>query len=132
MSYHRPSFFHGPAFRTVHTVRSIGAAGLVADVTGLRERGWPGTGWPTDPAAADAAFQAALLWAEHVAGVSMLPMAVGRYHVRRFGPLPDRGQCVVRAGELRGDVARCDVGLLDADGVPRVELVGVEQVRRPR
>ncbi|ROP35746.1 type I polyketide synthase [Saccharothrix texasensis] len=135
--YRRPSFFHGPAFRTVERTRWKGPAGLVADITGLRERGWDGVDWPTDPAATDAAFQAALLWAQAVSAhdvpdLSMLPMSVAAYRLHRLGPLPAPGRCVVRAGGTREDVARCDVILLDPDGACRVELLGVELVRRPR
>lgn len=132
MAYHRPTFFHGPAFRAVERIRRKGATGLVADITGLRERGWAGVDWPTDPAATDAAFQAAVWWARGPLGVGTLPMFVAAYRLHRLGPLPDRGRCVVRAGGTRGDVARCDVVVLDPDGAPRVELLGVELVRRPR
>lgn len=132
MAYRRPSFFHGPAFHAVQRIRRISAAGLVADVTGVRERGWAGTDWPTDPAATDAALQATLLWAEPLLGTSMLPMYVATYRLHRLGPLPDRGRCVVRAGVTTENIARCDVVLFDADGAVRAELLGVELVRRPR
>jgi malonyl CoA-acyl carrier protein transacylase len=132
MAYGGPTYFHGPTLQVVREVRAVGAAGLVTDVAGLREQGWGGTGWLTDPAATDGAFQSAVLWAEHVLGTGTLPMAVERYRLHRSGPLPAGGRCVVRSGAVHDDGARCDVALLDPHGRPWVELLGVALVRRPR
>jgi hypothetical protein len=58
-------------------------------------------------------------------------MAVAECRVHRHGPAADGLRCVVRARKVHDTGARCDVALLDPDGLPRVELLGVELVRRP-
>ncbi|WP_158791350.1 polyketide synthase dehydratase domain-containing protein, partial [Streptomyces sp. NRRL WC-3549] len=79
----------------------------------------------------DGALQLALLWAGQALDDATLPMAVAECRVHRRGPVQDTVRCVVRARKVHETGARCDAVLLDPDGTPRVELYGVELVRRP-
>ncbi|OWA00280.1 beta keto-acyl synthase [Streptomyces sp. CS113] len=123
--------FHGPRFRALRTLRGVGADGAEATVVGVAGLGWAGAHWQTDPAAVDGALQLALVWADHALGSACLPMAVAEYRVHRRGPAADSLRCVVRARKVHDTGARCDAALFDPDGALRVELLGVELVRRP-
>ncbi|MDQ0585710.1 SDR family NAD(P)-dependent oxidoreductase [Streptomyces rishiriensis] len=123
--------FHGPRFRSIRSVHTIGADGAEATVTGVSELGWDGDHWQLDPATVDGALQLALLWAENAFGDATLPMAVAECRVHRSGPIEGAVRCVVRARKVHDTGARCDTALVDPDGLPRVELLGVELVRRP-
>ncbi|MFD9780815.1 SDR family NAD(P)-dependent oxidoreductase [[Kitasatospora] papulosa] len=123
--------FHGPRFHALRTVHGVGAEGAEATVTGLTELGWAGDHWQLDAAATDGALQLALLWADEALGDATLPMAVAECRVHRRGPVPGTVRCVVRARKVHETGARCDAALIDPDGSPRVELLGVELVRRP-
>jgi hypothetical protein len=122
--------FHGPRCQALRRV-DVSATGADASVVGVLELGWTDGPWWTDPAAVDGALQAAVLWAGHVTGGATLPMGVDRFRVHRAGPAPAPLRCVVRAGVITGEQTRCDIALLDADGEPRVELFGVNLIRRP-
>ncbi|WP_043268177.1 type I polyketide synthase [Streptomyces sp. CT34] len=123
--------FHGSGFQAIRSVRGISAHGAEGEVTGLRELGWEGDNWQLDPGALDGGLQLAGLWAESVLGEANLPMAVAECRVYRRGPVPAPARCVVRARKVHETGARCDLALLDQDGKPWMELLGVELVRRP-
>ncbi|MFE2943946.1 SDR family NAD(P)-dependent oxidoreductase [Streptomyces sp. NPDC059255] len=123
--------FHGPRFQAVRTPRGVSEHGAEATVAGLRALGWPGEHWPLDPAAVDGALQLALVWARHAIGAATLPMAVAECRVHRRGPVDGTVRCVVRGRKAHSTGARCDAALIDADGTVRLELLGVELVRRP-
>ncbi|MFD9292311.1 SDR family NAD(P)-dependent oxidoreductase [Streptomyces sp. NPDC060030] len=123
--------FHGPRFHALRTVHGIGDEGAEAWVTGLTELGWGGDHWQLDAAATDGALQLALLWADRALGDATLPMAVAECRVHRRGPVQGAVRCVVRAVKVHETGARCDAALIDPDGTPRIELLGVELVRRP-
>jgi hypothetical protein len=123
--------FHGPRFQALRSVHGICDDGAEATLTGLRGLGWSCDNQHLDPAAVDGGLQLALLWAESVFGDASLPMAVAECRVHRGGPITDTVRCVVRARKVHDTGARCDLALIDQDGVPRVELIGVELVRRP-
>jgi hypothetical protein len=109
----------------------LSAAGAEAVVVGARAMGWPGGPWWTDPAAIDGALQLAVLWACQATGDATLPMAVGELRVHRTGPALGPLRCLVRAGTVSDGQSRCDIVLFDEDGLPRVELLGVNLIRRP-
>ncbi|KOU36217.1 beta keto-acyl synthase [Streptomyces sp. WM6378] len=123
--------FHGPRFQAIRSVHGIGTDGAEATVTGLTELGWGDDHWQLDVAAVDGGLQLALLWAESVLGDATLPMAVAECRMHRRGPVEGTVRCVVRATKVHDMGARCDAALIDPDGVPRVELLGIELVRRP-
>jgi malonyl CoA-acyl carrier protein transacylase len=124
--------FHGPRFQALRAVRGVSAAGAVAQAVGLRALGWAGdVPWQTDPAAVDAGLQLAVLWAEQVLGGACLPMAVGQFRWHVPGPLAGGVRIVVRAGQVRDQVAECDVALLCEDSTVRAELLEVSLVLRP-
>jgi acyl transferase domain-containing protein/NADP-dependent 3-hydroxy acid dehydrogenase YdfG/acyl carrier protein len=123
--------FHGPRFHAIRSVHGTGPHGAEATVAGLTELGWGGDHWQLDPAAVDGGLQLALLWAESALGDASLPMAVAECRVYRRGPVQGTVRCVVRARKVHDTGARCDLALIDPDGAPRVELLGVELVRRP-
>ncbi|MFH8439772.1 SDR family oxidoreductase [Streptomyces sp. NPDC018026] len=123
--------FHGPRFHALRTVRGISEHGAEATVTGVRALGWAGEHWSLDPAAVDGALQLALLWGAEVLGAATLPMTVAECRVHRRGPVDAAVRCVVRGRKAHETGARCDAALIDADGFVRLELIGVELVRRP-
>jgi acyl carrier protein len=129
--YDGRTLFHGPRFQALRTLRGVGSDGAEATVVGVAGLGWGDGHWQTDPAAVDGALQLALVWADHALGSACLPMAVAECRVHRRGPAADSLRCVVRARKTHDTGARCDVALLDPDGLSRVELLGVELVRRP-
>ncbi|MFB4426198.1 type I polyketide synthase [Streptomyces sp. QL37] len=123
--------FHGPRFHALRTVHGVSEQGAEATVAGVRALDWQGAHWPLDPAAVDGALQLALLWGEEVLGAGTLPMAVAECRVHRRGPSDGSVRCVVRGRKAHDTGARCDAALIDADGSVRLELIGVELVRRP-
>ncbi|HWU07869.1 MAG TPA: SDR family NAD(P)-dependent oxidoreductase, partial [Streptomyces sp.] len=123
--------FHGPRFHALRSVDGIGPDGAEATATGLTELGWGGEHWQLDVAATDGALQLAVLWADDALGYATLPMAVAECRVQRSGPVQGAVRCVVQARKVHDTGGRCDVALVDPDGFPRVELLGVELVRRP-
>ncbi|MFJ2419753.1 SDR family NAD(P)-dependent oxidoreductase [Streptomyces brevispora] len=130
-SYDGKVLFHGPRFHALRSVRGVSEHGAEATVAGLRALDWAGEHWPLDPAAVDGALQLALLWGEEVLGAATLPMAVAECRVHRHGPVDGTVRCVVRGRKAHDTGARCDAALIDADGSVRLELIGVELVRRP-
>ncbi|MFJ4839924.1 SDR family NAD(P)-dependent oxidoreductase [Streptomyces sp. NPDC088746] len=123
--------FHGPRFHALHAVHGVSEQGADATVAGVRALDWQGAHWTVDPAAVDGALQLALLWGEAVLGAATLPMAVAECRVHRRGPSDGTVRCVVRGRKAHDTGARCDAALIDADGSVRLELIGVELVRRP-
>ncbi|WP_181009448.1 type I polyketide synthase [Streptomyces sp. SM11] len=123
--------FHGPRFQALRTVRGVSEHGAEATVAGLRALDWSGEHWPLDAAAVDGALQLALLWGEKALGAATLPMSVAECRVHRHGPVDGAVRCVVRGRKAHDAGARCDAALIDADGSVRLELIGVELVRRP-
>ncbi|MCN9242318.1 SDR family oxidoreductase [Streptomyces sp. RY43-2] len=129
--YDGECLFHGPRFHCVRSLQGVSAHGAEAIVAGVRALEWPGEHWPLDPAAVDGALQLALVWAQEELGAATLPMAVAECRVHRGGPVEDTVRCVVRGRKVHSTGARCDAALIDADGAVRLELLGVELVRRP-
>jgi acyl transferase domain-containing protein/NADP-dependent 3-hydroxy acid dehydrogenase YdfG len=129
--YDSPVLFHGPRFQVLRGLDALSDSGADARVIGVRDIGWPGGPWWTDPAAVDGALQTAVLWAGHAIGGAALPMGVDTLRVHRTGPAPGPLRCSVRAGTVTDEQARCDIVLLDEDGEPRAELLGVSLIRRP-
>src|SRR5262249_40681683 len=130
-AYDGPALFHGPGFQALQRVDALTEAGANALLAGVRELGWPGGPWWTDPVAIDGALQAAVLWARHATGDATLPMGVELLRVYRTGPAPGSVRCLVRADTVASGQSRCDIALLDEDGRPRAELFGVDLIRRP-
>ncbi|TFI31263.1 SDR family oxidoreductase [Streptomyces sp. 4R-3d] len=129
--YDGESLFHGPRFHSVRALHGVSEHGAEATVVGVRALQWPGECWPLDPAAVDGALQLALVWAQMSLGAGTLPMAVAECRVYRRGPVDGAVRCVLRGRKVHGTGARCDAALIDADGAVRLELLGVELVRRP-
>ncbi|MEU8701219.1 SDR family oxidoreductase [Streptomyces sp. NPDC048680] len=129
--YEGEVLFHGPRFHALRTVLGVSEHGAEATVAGLRALDWAGEYGPLDPAAVDGALQLALLWGAEVLGAATLPMAVAECRVHRRGPVDGTVRCVVRGRKTHDTGARCDAALIDADGSVRLELIGVELVRRP-
>jgi hypothetical protein len=111
----------------------VGPQGAESAVVGSRALGWEGSSRQTDPAAVDGCLQLAVLWAREAGAGNTLPMAIRECRIYRPGPIEVEVEvrCVVRARRADGTGAECDVALIDPDGSPRVELIGVLLVRRP-
>ncbi|MFF1418946.1 SDR family NAD(P)-dependent oxidoreductase, partial [Streptomyces sp. NPDC058280] len=129
--YDGESLFHGPRFHSVRSLHGVSEHGAEAIVAGVRALEWSGEHWPLDPAAIDGALQLALVWAQEVLDAATLPMAVAECRVYRRGPVDGPVRCVLRGRKVHSTGARCDAALIDADGAVRLELLGVELVRRP-
>lgn len=130
--YDGVTLFHGPRFHALRAAApGISAAGAEGTVVGMRALGWPGSACRMDPAAIDGALQLAVLWAQRAGSGATLPMAVRECRLYRDGAIDDTARCVVRARQAGQTGAECDVALIDPDGTIRVELLGVQLVRRP-
>ena len=129
--YDGPTLFHGPRFQALTAAPGIGPAGAEGTVVGSRALGWEGPSGQLDPAAVDGGLQLAVLWAQQAGAGRTLPMAVHECRVHRPGAVEAATRCVVRALRADDATATCDVALIDPDGSPRVELLGVQLVRRP-
>ena len=125
------TLFHGPRFRAIRAARGVSAAGAEGTVVGSAALGWAPSSWRVDPAAVDGSLQLAVLWAQRAGAGRTLPMGVRECRVYREGALQDAARCVVHARQAGDSSAECEVALMDADGAPRVELLGVQLVRRP-
>jgi hypothetical protein len=123
--------FHGPRCQALQRIDALSEEGADAQVAGVLHMGWPGGPWWTDPAAVDGALQAAVFWACHATGHATLPMGVDLLRVHRTGPAPGALRCLVRSGTVADGQTRCDIVLLDEDGRPRAELLGVSLIHRP-
>jgi hypothetical protein len=104
---------------------------VAGTLSGIRDLGWQGDGWRTDPAALDGALQLAILWARHVLGAGALPMAIESCRSYASGPSDGPLRAIVRRRAVHESRAVCDVALAGADGQLVAELVGVETVLRP-
>jgi NADP-dependent 3-hydroxy acid dehydrogenase YdfG/acyl carrier protein len=129
--YDGTTLFHGPRFQALTADPGIGPAGAEGTVAGARALGWEGPSWQVDPVAVDGGLQLAVLWAQQAGAGRTLPMAVDECRVYRLGAVEAATRCVVRALRADDSTAACDVALIDPDGSPRVELLGVQLVRRP-
>jgi hypothetical protein len=129
--YEGTTLFHGPRLRAIRSAPRLSAAGAEAAVAGSRALGWEGASGQLDPAAVDGCLQLAVLWARRAGAGRTLPMAVRECRLHRPGPVESAARCVVRAVRADDAGATCDVALLDPDGSVRLELLGVQLVRRP-
>jgi len=124
--YDGVALFHGDAFQVIVGAPEVGEAGLEAMLTGAATRGWPAAGWATDPALVDGGLQLALLWTCHSVGGAALPTSLKSY--RRFGRGLARGQvkAILTGTEHHENRSVSDLVLIDEDGMPVAELLGVE------
>jgi hypothetical protein len=129
--YDGTTLFHGARFQAIRGAAGVCAQGAESAVVGSRALGWEGSSRQTDPAAVDGCVQLAVLWAREAGAGRTLPMAIRECRIYRPGPVEAEVRCVVRARRVDDTGAECDVALIDPDGSPRVELVGVQLVRRP-
>jgi acyl transferase domain-containing protein len=129
--YDGATLFHGPRLQAIRSDPVVGPAGAQCTVVGSRALGWEGPSWQLDPAAVDGGLQLALLWARQAGAGSTLPMAIRECRVHRPGAIEAEARCIVVARRVDDSSATCDVALIDPDGSPRVELLGVQLVRRP-
>ena len=129
--YDGTTLFHGPRLQALTADPGIGPAGAEGTVVGSRALGWEGPCWQVDPVAVDGGLQLAVLWARRAGTGRTLPMAIQECRVHRPGAVEAATRCVVRALRADDATATCDVALIDPDGSPRVELFGVQLVRRP-
>jgi hypothetical protein len=86
---YRSWLFHGPMFRGIVSIESIGPGGARAVLRPSDPRdclgGEPAGDWLFDPVLVDSALQMQVLWARLHWDVTLLPHGVGEF--RRFGPL---------------------------------------------
>ncbi len=101
-------------------------------VRGARTLGWPAEHGRTDPAATDECLRVAVRWASGEFGGTAVATSVREVRVHRTGLLATSGKAALSAGRVRDGRAECDVLLIDADGTPRLDLLGVRLLRHPR
>jgi hypothetical protein len=117
--------FHGPAFRAVQRLGSMGAGGGCGSLVGSTTLGWPGGPFATDPAALDGCLQLAFLWGHHHLGRRSLPASLGRIVWCRPEMGPGPWTCSFRAACGR-DGLSADLLLTGPGGGPVLFLGGVE------
>jgi NAD(P)-dependent dehydrogenase (short-subunit alcohol dehydrogenase family) len=129
--YDGTTLFHGPSLRALRGAPCVGRDGAESVIGTSPSLGWPANKGRLDVAAVDGALQLAVLWGHRAGAGDTLPMAVDEIRLHGQGVVDDPTRCVVRAVSADGTGAVCDAALLDADGRPRVELIGIRLVRRP-
>jgi hypothetical protein len=117
--------FHGPCFRAVEALGSMGEEGGSGRLAGTTALGWPGGPYRTDPAALDGCLQLALLWGHHHMERQTLPTALGRVVWCRPGVETGPLSCSFRAARGR-DHLSADILLTRADGAAVLYLGGVK------
>ena len=121
--------FHGPALRSLLAVEGVDASGaLVRASTAPPPREWIRTPlrgtWIADPMALDAAFQAAILWAERALGAPSLPTGFDRFlQFRRAFPR-EGVRIALHALEAREHAGRLDVEFTDGAGLLVARMEG--------
>ncbi|MCK9931889.1 SDR family oxidoreductase [Frankia sp. Mgl5] len=128
--YGQGALFHGPRFHAITWLMGMSPDGAEGTVVGVDELAWGGDGWYFDVAALDGGMQLAGLWAWRALG-GAIPIAVRECRIHRPGLLREPARGVVHARGIDGVHTHCDVAVLDGDGAPRIELLGVELVLRP-
>jgi NAD(P)-dependent dehydrogenase (short-subunit alcohol dehydrogenase family) len=129
--YSGSTLFHGPAMQALRGRPAVGPDGADGVVAGSPALGWAEDDTAVDVAAVDGALQLALLWARRAGAGDTLPMGVGEIRLRRRETVDGETRCLVRAARVDDTGAVCDVALVDSDGAPFLELLGVRLVRRP-
>ncbi|WP_261567159.1 type I polyketide synthase [Frankia gtarii] len=127
--YRSDALFHGPRFQAIQWLRGMSEHGAEGSVVGVGELAWGLDDWYFDVAGLDGGMQLAGLWAWRVLG-GALPVAVRECRIHRPGLMTGAARSVVTAREIDNIHALCDVVILDDDAA-RIELLGVELVRRP-
>lgn len=127
--YRSDALFHGPRFQAIQWLRGMSEHGAEGSVVGVDELAWGLDDWYFDVAGLDGGMQLAGLWAWRVLG-GALPVAVRECRIHRPGLMTGAARSVVTAREIDNIHALCDVVILDDDAA-RIELIGVELVRRP-
>ncbi|WP_370657226.1 SDR family NAD(P)-dependent oxidoreductase [Frankia sp. ArI3] len=127
--YRSDALFHGPRFQAIQWLKGMSEHGAEGSVVGVRELAWGLDDWYFDVAGLDGGMQLAGLWAWRVLG-GALPVAVRECRIHRPGLMTGQARGVVTAREIDNIHALCDVVVLDDDAA-RIELIGVELVRRP-
>ena len=131
--YSPDALFHGPAFQVIERIESVSDQGMVACLSGVVARAWPGA-WLLDPALLDGGLQLALLWARHRSGRAALPTAIGAVHAK-LAVADAREQsvsvtfpvrCSLTGREEQGDRMRSDLAFVDAAGRTIAELHQLE------
>jgi acyl transferase domain-containing protein/acyl carrier protein/NADP-dependent 3-hydroxy acid dehydrogenase YdfG len=132
---YRDELFHGPDLRVLRAVTACGPDGIAADAKAApAPSAWmrrpPRDRWLADPAALDAAFQAAILWTTRTMGAPCLPSHAARY--RQYAEFPEGGARVALRGTRRGDgLAAADIEFLDERGGVVARLEGFEATVDP-
>jgi hypothetical protein len=124
------TLFHGPALRVLRGAPAVGPGGADGTVAGSAASGRTGEGAEVDVAAVDGGLQLAMLWARRAGAGDTLPTGVNEVRVHRRGAVAGEVRCVVHAVRADEAGAVCDIGVLDPDGAPRTELLGVHLARR--
>jgi acyl carrier protein len=127
--YRSDALFHGPRFQAIQWLKGMSEHGAEGSVVGVRDLAWGLDDWYFDVAGLDGGMQLAGLWAWRVLG-GALPVAVRECRIHRPGLMTGEARSVVTARKIDNIHALCDVVVLDDDAA-RIELLGVELVRRP-
>jgi hypothetical protein len=130
--------FHGPEFQMLRKINGISDHGIAADLTGVLEPGWAGSGrtndrsvvapepWCTDPIVFDGGLQLALLWCERVLGGASLPTGIASIRTWSNDPAPGPFSCTLRGRSAAGSKSVSDARFFDANGRMVAELGGIE------
>jgi acyl transferase domain-containing protein len=92
-----PQLFHGPDFAAIRGLDGIDGDSATATLIGVRELGWSGGPFLTDPGLLDGGLQLARLWGAHQTGRPSLPTTIG--------------SAVVHRRERRAGLVRCELAI---------------------
>jgi len=123
--YGPDALFHGPAFQVIESIESVSEQGMVARLSGVEGRAWPGP-WLLDPALLDGGLQLALLWSRQRSGRAALPTAIGAVHAQLAAAATFPVRCSLTQREQQGDRVLSDLSFVDAAGRTLAELQALE------
>ncbi len=132
-SAYETRLFHGPMLHGITAIEACSAEGIVVTSRSAPSP-WtwmsdPARGsWLADPLAIDSVLQAIILWSQEFRGKPCLPCAIANYRQYRRTFPKDGVRIVIRMHDTPEQVIRCDVEMIDQQGVLVARMEGCESV----
>ena len=126
---YRDWLFHGPAFRVINQIDSMGEHGLTAGLTASHPaqllEGAPAT-WVADPALLDGVLQLVVLWLRARLGLASLPSSLRRLTIHEPPSPGEPVNCRVRMTRVTAAGGVADAWLLNSRGRALLTVEGAE------